>query len=164
MVFSRDMNECPVFFRGFNLNSEVDLGTWGRYLGTPISRLAVGSTPFKRMAFPGPLPSGGLITEGLKTFLSTLLGIYRERLVPIQQYPNICESKRPFGRKEEESPHSSQKNEGLRHPKIQPTPKSGPPASTLAILLRHSARLFTQIKSLDADLELQASGDVSQNR
>jgi hypothetical protein len=42
------------------------------------------------MAFPGPLPSRGLITEVLKTFLSSLLGIHRERLAPIQQYPNIC--------------------------------------------------------------------------
>ena len=35
---------------------EVDLGTWGYNPGTPISRLAVGMTPFGRMEFPGSPP------------------------------------------------------------------------------------------------------------
>jgi hypothetical protein len=54
------------------------------------------------------LSSGVLTPEG-ETFFSSLLGIHRERLAPIQQYPNICESKRPFGRIKEENPHPSQK-------------------------------------------------------
>jgi len=41
--------------------------------------------------------------------LSSLIGIYRETVPPIQQYPNICRSRRPFGRKEEENPHPPQK-------------------------------------------------------
>jgi hypothetical protein len=86
--FSRDINECPVFFKGFN-------------------RLR------------------------LETFLTSELGIHHDRLPPIQQYPSICRSKRSCGRKEEENPHPSQKSEGLRHPKIQPTPKHGPPANHL---------------------------------
>ena len=68
----------------------------------------------------GFLSSGVLTPEGLKTFLSSVLGIHRERLVPIQQYPNISESKRPIGRKEEENPHPSQKSEVLRRQKLNP--------------------------------------------
>src|SRR5882762_5242845 len=72
--------------------------------------------------------------------LSSLIGIHRETVAPIQQYPNICRSKRPFGRKEEENPHPSQKSEGLRHPKIEPTPKPGPPAlSTSVSWMEHIA-------------------------
>jgi len=70
--------------------------------------------------------SGVLPSESLKTFLSSLLAIHRERLGLIKQYASICESKRPFGRKEEENPHPSEKSEGLRHPKIQATPKAWP--------------------------------------
>jgi hypothetical protein len=40
-----------------NLNSEVEVGTWDGNPGTPISRLAVCKTPFRRMAFPGSPPS-----------------------------------------------------------------------------------------------------------
>ena len=62
------------------------------------------------------LPGNPTHYQDLETFLSSLLGIRRERLAPIQQYPNICESKRPFRRAEKENPHPSQKSEGLRHP------------------------------------------------
>jgi len=62
--------------------------------------------------------------------LSSLIGIYRETVAPIQQYPNICWTKRPLERKEEENPHASQKREGLRHPKIESTQKPGLPATT----------------------------------
>ncbi len=68
----------------------------------------------------GFLSSGVLTPERLKTFLSSVLGIHRERFALIRKYQNICESKHPFGRAEEENPHPSQKSEGLRHQKLNP--------------------------------------------
>jgi len=52
--------------------------------------------------------------------LSSLIGIYRETVAPIQQYPNICRSKHLFGRKEEENPHPSQKVKGCGTRKLNP--------------------------------------------
>src|SRR5882672_8418975 len=76
------------------------------------------------------------------------------RLAPIQQYPNICRSKRPFGRKEEENPHPSQKSEGLRHPKIESTQKPGQPA-TISLKCTRTGKSACPTKTLPDD-NLQA--------
>jgi hypothetical protein len=58
------------------------------------------------------LPGNPTHYQNLEAFRSSLSGIHGDRLAPIQQYPNICESKHPFGRAEEENPHPSQKLKG----------------------------------------------------